>query len=466
MRKHAKEECCGLLKLLSEAQAQVGRHIEKGQTNEARILLAQCQQGAISVGNLLEKNGEEKAQEEANGTEKAVRLLEEYCEQVYRLYESAEETGANIRKALKALDKSLLRAESCIREEIPTQTEVVFLPYKASMWDSLESVWKAADKDANCTAYVIPIPYYDKNPDDSFKEAHYEAELFPSYVPITHYNAYDFAKRHPDRIYIHNPYDEYNHVTSVHPFFYAKNLRQYTDDLVYIPYFILGEPDLKNPEALKGVENFALLPGVIQSHHTIVQSEAMREAYIRILTENIRDVGRKEWEKRILGTGSPKVDKVLSTRKEELELPEAWKRIIEKPDGTWKKIIFYNTSISALLRNNEQMLAKMRDVLRIFKENREEVALLWRPHPLLAATIESMRPQLAEAYRALTEEYKIEAWGIYDDTPDMDRAVVLSDAYYGDWSSIVWLYQKTKKPIMIQNAEILTDAAEAADAGK
>lgn len=35
--------------------------------------------------------------------------------------------------------------------------EMVFLPYKVSMWDSLESVWRAAyeDKD-NCLAYVVP----------------------------------------------------------------------------------------------------------------------------------------------------------------------------------------------------------------------------------------------------------------------------------------------------------------------
>ena len=50
-------------------------------------------------------------------------------------------------------------------------------------------------------------------------------------------------------------------------------------------------------------------------------------------------------------------------------------------------------------------------------------------------------------------EYKAAEWGIYDDSVDMDRAVALSDAYYGDMSSIVWLYQKTGKPNMIQNTD-------------
>ena len=32
------------------------------------------------------------------------------------------------------------------------------------MWDSLESVWQAADADPDCDAYVVPIPYYDTPP--------------------------------------------------------------------------------------------------------------------------------------------------------------------------------------------------------------------------------------------------------------------------------------------------------------
>ena len=70
----------------------------------------------------------------------------------------------------------------------------------------------------------------------------------------------------------------------------------------------------------------------------------------------------------------------------------------EKPDGTWKKIIFYNTSIGALLLHSDKMLKKMETVFETFKENKDEIALLWRPHPLIQATIESMRPQLWVGY--------------------------------------------------------------------
>ena len=44
---------------------------------------------------------------------------------------------------------------------IPEQRAVVFMPYKSSMWDCMESVWQAACEDSDCVPYVVPIPYLD-----------------------------------------------------------------------------------------------------------------------------------------------------------------------------------------------------------------------------------------------------------------------------------------------------------------
>ena len=187
----------------------------------------------------------------------------------------------------------------------------------------------------------------------------------------------------------------------------------------------------------------------------IVESEDVRQIYIKALTKEMGAASRSKWEEKILGLGSPKFDKVINTKKEDLEIPEEWLKIIQKPDGSWKKIIFYNTSIGTLLNDNEKMLEKMKQVFGVFKENQDKVALLWRPHPLIQATVSSMRPQLWKAYEKIVEQYRSESWGIYDDSADMDRAVVLSDAYYGDRSSVVYLYQKTGKPVMIQDSDIV-----------
>ena len=99
---------------------------------------------------------------------------------------------------------------------------------------------------------------------------------------------------------------------------------------------------------------------------------------------------------------------------------------------------------------------KIENVLRTFRENQDEVALLWRPHPLIESTMKSMRPEVLRKFMAIKEDYITQGWGIYDETADVDRAVVLSDAYYGDGSSVVQLYRQTGKPVMIQNVEIIT----------
>ncbi|MBR4982668.1 MAG: hypothetical protein IKY94_08925, partial [Lachnospiraceae bacterium] len=74
---------------------------------------------------------------------------------------------------------------------------------------------------------------------------------------------------------------------------------------------------------------------------------------------------------------------------------------------------------------------------------------------LMESTIKSMSPELWDKYCTIVETYRKQGWGIYDDSSDLNRAILLSDCYYGDHSSVVQLYQETRKPIMIQNVGIL-----------
>ena len=410
--------------------------------------LEMAQQKAIDLGNLIEET-------EGEG-HKTVSHLEEYCEVLFQIHEEIQsDRGLSASSAKGRLDHCINVIEKSAKEDIKLTKVVVFLPYKASMWDSLESVWMKARDAEDCEAYVIPIPYYEKNPDGSVKEYHYEGQDYPDYVPVVDFQKFDFEGASPDEIYIHNPYDDSNYVTSVHPFFYSENLKKFTDKLIYIPYFVLAEPNLDDVNLSQNVLPYALTKGVINADEVIVQSENMKKAYVMTLVSRFGEGTREYWERKIKGTGSPKFDKILRMKDEEQEIPEEWKRIITKPDGSKKKIVFYNTSVVAMINKGAQMIDKIRDVLQVFKENADDVALLWRPHPLIEASLESMVPEVLEDYRQIVKNYKEEGWGIYDDTPDMDRAIIISDAYYGDGSSIVQLYEKLEKPIMIQNPDVI-----------
>ena len=258
MTKKQKKQAEDFIKLLGRAHDGIKKTIETRNSEASLDLLSQCQECAIKLGEIIEAvEGEDFV---------TISIIEEYCEIVYQFYEKiSQNQPVNANQAYKALKKSLIRMGNSVKNDIPERREVVFLPYKASMWDSLESVWKAADEDPDCDAYVIPIPYFDRNSDGSFKEMHYEGDQYPAYVPITHYDDYDISVREPDMIFIHNPYDDSNYVTSVAPKFYSKNLKQYTEKLVYIPYFVLGEVDPENKEALKGIEHFCITPGVLNA---------------------------------------------------------------------------------------------------------------------------------------------------------------------------------------------------------
>lgn len=447
MKKMQKKQAEDFIRLLEQAHNEIKEKIIEGKMKTAQDLLSQCQQGAIELGNLIEAT-------EGEGFV-TISYLEKYCEIVYRIYQEIETAfSVNAEKIFKNLRKTLLQIENSVRNDIPLRKEIVFFPYKASMWDSLESVYLAAKKEPGCDVYCVPIPYYDRNSDGSLGQMHYEGLQYPENIQVMDWQTYNFEERKPDTVYIHNPYDDRNFVTCVHPRYFSRNLKKYTEKLIYIPYFVLPEVDPKDQVAIEKMKHFCFLPGTIYADQVIVQSEAMRQIYINEYMKEAKAHGmrvtRKELEEKFLGLGSPKFDKVINTKKEDLKIPKEWLRIIQKPDGSWKKIILYNTSVSAFLAYNEKMLEKMRCVFRTFKQNQNDVALVWRPHPLIPTTINSMRPQLWIEYKKIVEAYKAEGWGIYDDTTDMDRAVVLSDAYFGDQSSVVEVYHKTGKILGIQ----------------
>lgn len=448
MSRALRKQMLSMVNLLEKANRTLRANLTMKHVNEEgiQLLLSECQETAITMGSELEMLYGE-------GTE-TVHKLEDYCETLYQMTQVLRNSEKR-RIVLQELQGQIKQTRKLISEQIPDRREVVFLPYKASMWDSLESVWMVAKKDEDCDVYVVPIPYYDRNPDGTFSKYHYEGDEMPDYVPVTHYENYDIQKRWPDIVFIHNPYDQYNYVTSVDPRFYSSELKKRTDMLVYIPYFILNEIDPDNQQAVEEMAHFCTVSGVLNADKVIVQSEDMRQVYINVLTKECGEQTKVHWENTILGIGSPKLDKVQGTKRDGLEIPQDWMKIIQKPDGEWKKIVLYNTSVSALLKHQKRMLEKMKLVFNVFFENREAVALLWRPHPLIEATISSMRPQLWTEYQKLVEKYRTEGWGIYDDSPELERAIALCDAYYGDSSSLVQLCQNVKKPVMIQNTDIV-----------
>jgi CDP-glycerol glycerophosphotransferase (TagB/SpsB family) len=407
MRKHQQQQILGLIQTLREAQ-------KAG-------LYADCQDGALGCVDFIDDIMGE-------GT-KTVEFLKEYCELLFKVHNG--EADKDI------LRKSLRQIESSVQNELkPTKIEMVFFPYKASMWDSFESIYLAAKEDPDCNAIVVPIPYYDRNPDGSFGKMHYEGDLYPDYIEVTDWREYDAELRRPEAVFVHNPYDGNNFVTSVHPDYYCERLRNFTDCLVYVPYFVVSGDIIQ--------EHFATARGCVYAHKVVVQSEKLCDSYINEYKKVYGDKFGKA-EDKFLALGSPKFDAVINKTRDDFKLPNEWTELIGD-----RKVVLYNTSVGAILQGGEQYLKKLRSVIEAF-HGQDGVVLWWRPHPLSMSTYESMRPGLVTEYRSIVEEYKSAGFGIYDDSADLNRAIAWSDAYYGDASSLVAMYGVTGKPILLQD---------------
>ena len=425
MRKAVKNNLLEIFRTIYEAHEIVKGFIDKKEYENAQNLLADCQDTAIQIGNLIEES-------EGEGFV-TVSYLEEYCESLYEA--SLNLSASNGYKVQKQLDKKIINAENSAKNEIKVKLEVVFMPYKASMWDSLESVWKAADEDTDCDAYVVPIPYYDRNPDHSFGEFHYEGGDYPDYVPVVHYEAYNLEQRRPDVIYIHNPYDGNNYVTSVDPRFYSNQLKKHTECLVYIPYYATSG-------GMSEGQKYA--PAYINANYIITQAEKYRNFFAPELPDE-----------KFLPIGSPKFDRVINMCKNPPEPPASWKAKMKD-----RKVYFYNTSIGGMLNDTEAFFKKMKYVFETFAKH-EEACLLWRPHPLFESTIDSMRPQYKNVFNTLKSYFIENEIGIYDDTPDITESIALSDAYVGDAaSSVTSLFGVAVKPIFILNNDINTEPTD------
>lgn len=409
IRKRVKKEILELLNAIKQMHSEIYR---EGEMDKRVVFLEQCQQAAIAVGETLEK--------QLDDSVGIVHELESYCELLFVLSQEENITSDTWQQFEAAFAKIVVKIT-----ELPVCYQIVFMPYKAAMWDSLESIWLACRNDQNCECLVVPIPYFQYDARQKNMIPCYEGKEFPSYVPIVDYRNYKLETERPDAVYIHNPYDGHNYVTSVHPSYYSKELKKYADKLVYVPYYVtsgfLSEDD-KWRSAYLHVD------------YIIAQSEIFKEGFRGL-----------PYADKVKLFGSPKLDRVIRMNREDITMPGNWREVL-----SGKKVLMLNTSLGCFLQDGVVYLEKLASVFCEIRHYSDKLALIWRPHPLLKGTIQAMRPELLEQYEELVTFFKEEKIGIWDDTPDITKTVAIADAYIGEMSSsVINLFYAAGKPIFI-----------------
>lgn len=373
-----------------------------------------AQQGAIRIGESLE-------QEDAKEYSDTVHRLEEYCEAIYRLNEDEEVSEQQIFELDETADLT-----AGVISEIKCRLKVAFFPYKAEMWDSLESFYLAARNDPDCDAFLVPIPYFEFDKESGQMLSRYDGARFPASEDPIPYNKFDHTDGSIDIAYVHNPYDDHNLVTSIHPSYYSKELKKYVNKLIYTPYFVTN--GLVSDEQKD-------LPVYHNMDYEILQSE-----YSKKCCEGLY------YYDKILPFGSSKLDLIVNKCRQGVSMPDEWKETV-----SGRRMLMLNSSINDLLQWNEAVLDKLEYFFELIKNN-ENIAVIWRPHPLYESTFRSMRPELLPRYEAIKKRFLDEKIGVFDDNPDISDTVAIADGYIGSGaSSVINLFGAAGKPVFIFN---------------
>ncbi|MBO6113866.1 MAG: LicD family protein [Lachnospiraceae bacterium] len=458
---YTKKQVVNYIQMTKEAHDAIILIVAQGDTNTACNLLAACQESTINIGELIEKTYGEGFS--------AVSILEEYCESVYQLHQAllSGEFGSKDAEGIASfLGDIYARMQEVLETDIINRKEMVFIPYRSDYWSCMEGLWKKAKEEGIYDVYVVPIPYYKKTARSELSDMYYDIDEYPDYVELVDYKSYDFMRRHPDIIVTHCPFDQCNYTISLSAEHYSKNLKKFTEKLIYVSPYVINEIGLdKTGKAWKTLDFFCAVPGVVHSDEILVQSAQMRETYIERLTDMSGEDYRSVWEDRVKVLSDKIGEACISEEVKEksvdeksvklANLSDEWRKIIYKPDGTYKKIVLYNVGIAYMAQYGEKVIDKIINSLEVFKNAKDDIALIWYANPHLMRVLKRVDLKLRDKYNKVVEKYKSEGWGIYDESRYYNDLIDISDAFYGDPGNIPHMFRQKKKPAMIEAIDIL-----------
>ncbi len=432
-------EFCGLLRQI-HAMILNTQQMDPGQVLD---LLEQSQDGIIRIGEEIESR-------EGEGFV-TVSCIERYCEAIYETAQvlTGESDQLSYEEALAGMEAVLDELECSVKEDLKEKKEILFLPFRSDLWESLDPLYRRALKDQDAHVTVMPLPFYDTDAAGNIGDLHYDTRDYPEDIRLTDHQDYDIASAHPDVIYTQNAYDAYNYTYILPPAYFTSELKKHTEQLVYVPYFKLGGYEPEDQKLRQTTRYFVKIPGLMHADKVLLESEEIRKLYIEELLKFCGEDTLDIWEEKL---------EVMDDRQENTavrDIPKAWEGLLYKADGEKKKTVLFMNAVCSLYQYKEQALIKLQAVLKTFEENKDNILLIWRPHPAIASSADLFDRELWLGYRKIVEEYRTAGWGILDESTDPQTAIAFADAYYGDPDPVMQKCRVAGKPVMIADAGVL-----------
>jgi hypothetical protein len=286
----------------------------------------------------------------------------------------------------------------------PTEYKALFLPYYDNTWETMKSVYLAFAADPMFETEVVIIPIK-RNTNQGTKFV-WRDYLTSAGIPNTHYDAYDFERDEPDIVFYNQPYDGVNI-----PKFRSDNIRKHAGLMVYIPYAMV-------PIGVQSDElqtNYTELPAMQLCDIFIAQSEYYKQTYGK---------GKRLYA-RMIPVGHPKCD-CLYLAKNNSDYPRypEWETAIGG-----RRVILLNTHYSSMLPG-----APAHEGVKYLLEyaaQREDLFLIWRPHPQIFLM------QMSPVYQDLIDFADKHCRMILDRTESMFTAFMYCDGFVSLFPSSV-----------------------------
>lgn len=414
-------------------------------------MLAQCQSVAIDLGNFIEQmKGEENLSAKA-----CVAALEEYCEKIFDVYNNlplaVEREKEDFQKLCAALNQAFVQMKQTVESEIIYKKLVAFLPDNPKRWKEMQALYDYYRQQENTEVCVIPLPLFAKNLygeivagqdeyDKNDKRGEYPANLNIIAWHTVQMQSYEFAA-----IVIQNPYDAENPYLTVPTAYYAKQLQQYTDCLIYMMPQGVNDFTENDITDVYGLKYSLMMPGAMYADRILIESPAMKALFVNHLTAFAGEDTKEVW-----------TDKVMTIAAFSGESAQTGQPVQNGQCGQTppKKKLLYCIGENEFYENAEMAINKVKERLNVMTQYPEslKVAVCLYPYDIAAWDIctgqeKDMLVQVLKEYRKnkgieLLTKNAFDINGIDDMT-----------AYYGSPSPLICRFVQQHKPAMVSEEQ-------------
>lgn len=414
-------------------------------------MLAQCQSVAIDLGNFIEQmKGEENLSAKA-----CVAALEEYCEKIFNVYNNLSlalgREKEDFQKLCAALNWAFVQMKQTVESEIIYKKLVAFLPDNPKRWKEMQALYDYYTQQENTEACVIPLPLFTKNlygeivaGQDEYDRNDKRNE-YPAYLNVIPWHTVQMQSYEFAAIVIQNPYDAENPYLTVPPVYYAKQLQQYTDCLIYMMPQGVNDFTENDITDVYGLKYSLMMPGAMYADRILIESPAMKALFVNHLTAFAGEDTKEVW-----------ADKVMTISAFSGESAQTGQPVQNGQCGQIppKKKLLYCIGENEFYENAEMAINKVKERLNVMTQYPEslKVAVCLYPYDIAAWDIctgqeKDMLVQVLKEYRK-NKGIELLTKNVFDINGIDDMT-----AYYGSPSPLICRFVQQRKPAMVSEEQ-------------